>query len=333
MKRTHTFRIMNVFIRDDRAVETLPMRLVAYVTITAVIVGLAAHGFYNVMPAMSEASLERQLSPIAASIQLMTHESARNLNQLLGPDGSMRTFHLSTPGNTEYISFGVDPDPDGDGSLGNTPRSLMTDSDDHVIFYKVHGGGPKRIILDGGVRFREGAEQSGVWMVNTPSQGAVLAGASEMDLTFEYVYDPDADEDERYLVLVRHTDGHTSRLLPYECSIEIQDISLSSSYQNITLMHISGENVNVSDIKIRTYVNGEALQYQLDELPTYGSKGYNWVGGVLHQWTADHTWEDGEIGRYSIARSNAVLSQGDVVKVEIVYRSTSTVVSSSQRVV
>jgi hypothetical protein len=59
------------------------------------------------------------------------------------------------PERLEYLSFGVDPDPDNNGILNDTPPGLVTDNGD-VIYYKLMGDGKRLIKLQDPVRIREG---------------------------------------------------------------------------------------------------------------------------------------------------------------------------------
>jgi len=86
------------------------------------------------------------------------------------------------PERLEYLSFGVDPDPDNNGILNDTPLVLVTDNGD-MIYYKLTGDG-KRL-----VHIREGELVNGRWLsrsVDGLGQAVVLTGGSQ-SVTFELV--------------------------------------------------------------------------------------------------------------------------------------------------
>ncbi|HIH44454.1 MAG TPA: hypothetical protein HA257_05085 [Candidatus Methanoperedenaceae archaeon] len=179
-------------IRDESGVETIPLKIVVYTIIIGVILGTAMLGLSNIEPKGSENSMEKQLGKLKASVELMQDGSARNLGDPSAPAGNIRTFLLDIPDNIEYVSFGVDPDPDSNGILGDTPPGLTTDSGD-VIYYGVRGGGKNRVLLDPGVQLREGEETGSVFVpaqAGGLQQGFVMTGAGEHRITFELVFDP-----------------------------------------------------------------------------------------------------------------------------------------------
>lgn len=94
------------------------------------------------------------------------------------------------PERLEYLSFGVDPDPDNNGILTDTPPGLVTDNGD-VIYYKLMGDGKRLIKLQDSVHIREGELVDGRWLsrsVDGLGQAIVLTGGSQ-SVTFELVYD------------------------------------------------------------------------------------------------------------------------------------------------
>ena len=90
----------------------------------------------------------------------------------------------------EYISFGVDPDPDNNGILTDTPPGLVTDNGD-VIYYKLMGDGKRLVKLKDSIHIREGELVDGRWSLRSVDglgQAVVLTGGSQ-SVTFELVYD------------------------------------------------------------------------------------------------------------------------------------------------
>jgi hypothetical protein len=104
--------------------------------------------------------------------------------------GNIRSFDMVLPDSLEYPSFGVDPDPDNNGILTDTPPGLVTDNGD-VIYYKLRGDGKRMVKLRDQVHIREGELVNGCWSprsVDGLGQAVVLTGGSQ-SVTFELVYD------------------------------------------------------------------------------------------------------------------------------------------------
>lgn len=106
-----------------------------------------------------------------------------------------------------------------------------------------------------------------------------------------------------------------------------------SGLQRITLLHRGGEEVDVSDIKIITEVNGIPLKHQLNKLPAKaGVTGYRGaLGGVLHARKSGNYWRAGDTGWFNIAKSNLKLKKGDVVRVSIVHKPSGLSISTSEK--
>jgi len=104
--------------------------------------------------------------------------------------GNIRSFDLVLPERLEYLSFGVDPDPDNNGILNDTPPGLVTDNGD-VIYYKLRGDDKRMVKLQDSVHIREGELVEGRWLprsVDGLGQAVVLTSGSQ-SVTFELVYD------------------------------------------------------------------------------------------------------------------------------------------------
>lgn len=106
---------------------------------------------------------------------------------------------------------------------------------------------------------------------------------------------------------------------------------VDSSENRIVLIHDGGDSIDVSEIEILTYVNGEPLEKQLRSLPAFGAPGYLWPPnpGPIFKGTSDHTWEVGETSSYRIASTNSPsgFDSSDSVTVKIVHRPSGSLIS------
>ncbi len=170
----------------------IPLRLVVYVIITALILAIAAMGISNLKPAMATDTMEKQIGGIKASLNTMQYGAARNLFDPASPAGNLRTFKITLTEDVEYLAFGVDPDPDGNDNLTDTKDNLPTESG-NVIFYKLRMGSKTRVPLEKTIELREGVLDNGRWILNKASEkqyGVVIKGSGKFEITFEQVYDP-----------------------------------------------------------------------------------------------------------------------------------------------
>ncbi len=176
--------------KDEHGIDTIPLKLVVYLVLVGIIIALTAIGLKNAGPPMDGALMERQLGGVKSGIELMQSGYARDLSDPYAATGNIRNFDLVLPERLEYLSFGVDPDPDNNGILNDTPPGLVTDNGD-VIYYKLRGDGKRLIKLQDSVHIREGELANGRWLsrsVDGLGQAVVLTGGSQ-SVTFELVYD------------------------------------------------------------------------------------------------------------------------------------------------
>ncbi|WP_445474652.1 hypothetical protein ACT9XH_09775 [Methanococcoides methylutens] len=181
------------FLEDTRGVDTIPLKMVVYLTITALVVVLAAVSWANISPVMDDADVDRQLEDAALKISSIQHGYAREISSK-GTDGSMCTVELSLPEHVRYVAFGVDPDPDADGDLTNTEWSV----EDNTILCSYARGVKTRVLINGEpVTFRKGVlDEGGKWVFDYDSysnsnltEGVVIEGPINGDFTFELIFD------------------------------------------------------------------------------------------------------------------------------------------------
>lgn len=181
------------FLADTRGVDTIPLKIVVYLTITALIVVLAAVSWNNIAPVMDDADVDRQLEDAALKISSIQHGYAREITSK-GTDGSMCTVKLSLPEHVNYVAFGVDPDPDSDGNLTNLEWSV----EENTIICSYSSGVKTRVLISGEpVEFRKGIQdEGGKWIFHEDfypdgslSEGVVIEGPINGDFSFELVFD------------------------------------------------------------------------------------------------------------------------------------------------
>ncbi|CAG0983478.1 hypothetical protein METP3_02219 [Methanosarcinales archaeon] len=202
------------FFNDDSASMDIPIRLVVYIILTAAIVAVTAIGLSHIWPGMTTNIMEKQIGEIKASLGTMQSGGARNLIDPDSPSGNIRTLMVTIPEDVDYLSFGVDPDPDNDLDMTNTPDGMITDRG-NVIYYSGTNG-KIRIPLDDFIELREGLLDEDRWTVNDIGglqNGAVLSEKGNYELTFELVYDPISKE--KY-TLVHMTDNLNAYINPYD---------------------------------------------------------------------------------------------------------------------
>ena len=127
---------------------------------------------------------------------------------------------------------------------------------------------------------------------------------------------------------------------PVIANIDIESVDLSN-YQEVVLVHRGGDSFDVSEISIFISVNGETLDYNLEDLPVAGTPTgfYGALGGVLHKLSGatancdhDNIWDPGDLGDFNIATTtNRELNSGDLLKVTIYHRPSGMIISSPER--
>jgi hypothetical protein len=183
------------FFNDDTASIEIPIRLVVYVILAGAILGIFAIGLSNIWPGMTANVMEKQIGEIKVSLTSIQNGGARNLIDADAPAGNIRTLMIKIPEDVDYLAFGVDPDPDNDLNLTNTPEGMLTERG-NVIFYSGKSG-KIRMLLDEFIELREGRLENARWIINEiggKQYGVVLTGKGNYELTFELVYDPISKE-------------------------------------------------------------------------------------------------------------------------------------------
>jgi flagellin-like protein len=93
-------------------------------------------------------------------------------------------------------------------------------------------------------------------------------------------------------------------------------ITADRNGNEINLTHHSGDPLDVNELTIRIFIDGEPLEKQPD-VPAYGSDGFNDLSGAFHAW-GTQPWKAGATASLKIAGNNAPQpSAGSQVTVKI----------------
>lgn len=179
------------FLDDTRGVDTIPLKMVFYLSIAGLIIAMTILSWNNILPVIDDADINRQLDDSALAVSSIQNGYARDLSRN-DISGSMCVIDFSLPENVIFVSFGVDPDPDHDGNLTNTAWTI----EDNTVICGYFGGFRSRTFIDGdNIRFRKGTpDNEGYWSIaeNISSmnhdQGVVIEGPISGDLVFELVF-------------------------------------------------------------------------------------------------------------------------------------------------
>lgn len=183
-------------IQDDRGILTLPLKIIVYLILAGAIIGITTLGLQSIRPESTKNQMEKQLGEMASILGVLRQGAARDLQSEGSQEGNLRTLDIILPDEIEYLAFGIDPDPENDGNLTNTPEDAPTDNGD-VIYYKLENGGKTRIPLEKTIQTRGGILRNGAWVPNSirgKQLGVVLTSKGRYRLTFELVYDPSSKE-------------------------------------------------------------------------------------------------------------------------------------------
>jgi hypothetical protein len=147
---------------DTTAADTIPLKLVVYLGLLAVVLILAVQAWHTVTPVLEDVQIKAQVEAASLSIRSVQEGYARDSAESHSPEGTMCTLKFSFPASIRYISFGVDPDPECNGQLNDSEWIL----ENNTIIYQYKTGVKKRLFLEGKpVHFIKGEQDSeGIWM-------------------------------------------------------------------------------------------------------------------------------------------------------------------------
>ena len=174
----------NNIVDDNKAAEMIPIRLIISIIIIAAITSMVAVAYYNLALTSAEHQIQQECYSLEAELLTMTSSgNARDLFDPTATPGTTRshTFHLSE--KLIYLSFGVDPDQDNDGTL----QTGLT-ANGSILCYQTERGSKHIHWLSEKICFREGTYLDERWIISGEEQGFILTWAGESTLIFELVH-------------------------------------------------------------------------------------------------------------------------------------------------
>ncbi|TGC11363.1 hypothetical protein [Methanolobus halotolerans] len=177
------------FWKDTRGIDTVPQKMVFYLISAGVILILVTVSWNNVSPYLTGSQVEKEINDLSVELLSIQNGYPRDLKDVQSTEGSMCTAQLSLPDNVQYISLGVDPDPDTDGDLSNSPWIV----ENNTIIVQYYNGMKKRFLISGeDIQFRKGIPgEKGEWNIDTGSlsenKGIVIENPVAGEFVFELV--------------------------------------------------------------------------------------------------------------------------------------------------
>lgn len=182
-------RVFRDLIEDTRAADTIPLKMVVYLSITGVIMVLVAVSWNNSLPFIQGVEADEQMTDAALKLQSIQEGSARSLIYPETAQGSMCNIEFSLPEDIIYVAFGVDPDPDGDGDLTNSEWV----QNNNTITYQYNNGVRKHVLMKGDtIDLKKGIQdEDGIWVIDGTyhEKGIVIEGPVNGEFGFELVLD------------------------------------------------------------------------------------------------------------------------------------------------
>jgi hypothetical protein len=168
---------------DALGVEMIPIRLVISIAVIGAIVGLWASGMLVAGPTSDAGLLRRECEGAVSTLaSLVRGGAARDLRDPDAPLGTRRIVTFDVPAGCVYLSFGGDPDPDGDGVMTSEAAGSSA-----VIVFLVQGAGKEAVWLSEPVGFRAGVYDGSRYILGPGS--LILHTAGKARLAFELVRD------------------------------------------------------------------------------------------------------------------------------------------------
>ncbi len=177
------------FWKDTEGIDTVPQKMIFYLVITGVILILVAVSWNNVSAYLTGSQLEKNVNSLSVELLSIQNGYPRDLNEVDSTEGSMCVAQLSLPGRVQYLSLGVDPDPDLDGNLSNSAWN----TENNTIIVQHYNGVKNRFLIAGEqINFRKGSlDKNGKWNLDTSNlsenKGIVIQDPVAGEFIFELV--------------------------------------------------------------------------------------------------------------------------------------------------
>ncbi|MBU3966456.1 MAG: hypothetical protein KKG76_03630, partial [Euryarchaeota archaeon] len=99
--------MVRVFLRDERAIEGMPMRIMVTVVLFAVILGITGKAASDFIGDVKEKKLMDELDRIEKRASVMyTAGGGRDIKNPDDLSGTMESIHVKIPDNAAYVVFG-----------------------------------------------------------------------------------------------------------------------------------------------------------------------------------------------------------------------------------
>lgn len=177
------------FWKDTDGIDTVPQKMIFYLMITGVILVLVAVSWNNVSIYLTDSQIEKEVNSLSVELLSIQKGYPRDLSEVDGTEGSMCVVQLSLPDSVQYLSLGVDPDPDLDGNLSNS----VWNAENNTIIIQHYNGVKKRFLIGGErINFRKGSlDKNGNWNLDTnnlsENKGIVIQNPVTGEFIFELV--------------------------------------------------------------------------------------------------------------------------------------------------
>lgn len=155
---------------DKEGIDTIPLKMIVYVVITACILVLVSIAWNGIIPLKEGYEIEQQLSKASNELLSLQKGKARDVSVPFSTEGSMCSIELNFPREITYAGFGVDPDPDNDGNITNSVWSI----ENNTITYRYDNGVKKKWIIEGQqINFCQGIlSDKGKWLPKKTSDSS-----------------------------------------------------------------------------------------------------------------------------------------------------------------
>jgi hypothetical protein len=179
------------FLKDNRGIDTVALKMVLYLAITGTILLLVTVSWGNISPFFAKAQADEQIKDAAVELLSIQNGYSRNLNDATTVQGSTCIVKLSLPEKVRFLALGVDPDTNCDGNLTNSDWV----AENGTILLQYYSGEKTRFLIDdNNIQFRKGiVDQNGNWNIDSLNgyspQGVVIEEPVHGDFEFELVYD------------------------------------------------------------------------------------------------------------------------------------------------
>lgn len=112
--------MVRVFLRDEQAVEGMPMRIMVTVVLFAVILGLTGKAASDFIGDVKEKKLMDELDRIEKRASVMyAAGGARDVNNPQDISGTLESIRVEIPDNAAFVVFGRMPDGAADARTDN----------------------------------------------------------------------------------------------------------------------------------------------------------------------------------------------------------------------